>query len=170
MTTEPQSALLHFSTDAFAPTERIAAWREFVGRQIVSTNFEPEAPDSFIAEATLRAYQGLEMGSISLGRTRYNKTHGLINSDDLVLATLESGRWWGAQCGREAYLEPGESILIRTSERMEGRMEGTVSIIHVPITAVAPMVGDIGASVLRRIPVGTDALRLLRPYTRTLMD
>ena len=106
MTTESKSAFLHFTTEAFAPAEKIAAWREIYGRQFVSTNFEPEARDSFTAEATLRAYQGFGIGSIRMGCSRFYRMRERIKSDDLHLIIMESGRWWSAHVGRELYLGP----------------------------------------------------------------
>ncbi|MGB9368737.1 MAG: helix-turn-helix domain-containing protein [Xanthobacteraceae bacterium] len=162
--------MLHFTTDAFAPAEKVAAWREIYGRQFASTNFEPEARDSFMAEATLRAYQGLDIGSIRTGGNRFYRMRERISADDLNLVILESGRWWGAHLGRQVYLEPGDATLCSTAEYIDGRAEGEMIVIHMPAAAVAPLVGDISAGVLRRIPAGTGTLRLLRPYARTLMD
>jgi len=139
--------LLHFTTEAFAPAEKVAAWREIYGRQFVSTDFEPEARDSFNAEVTICAYQGLDIGSTRLGLTRFSRTRGLINSDHLVLVTLESGRWWGAHLGREVDLAPGDATLCWTAEHIDGRVEGDATIIHIPTAAIAPMVGDIGSRV-----------------------
>jgi AraC-like DNA-binding protein len=170
MTTESKSAFLHFTTEAFAPAEKVAAWREIYGRQFVSTNFEPEARDSFTAEATLRAYQGFGIGSIRMGCSRFYRMRERIKSDDLHLITMESGRWWSAHVGRELYLGPGDATLCLAAEDIDGRAEGERTIIRVPTGAIAPLVGDMSAGILRRIPAGTDTLRLLRPYTRTLMD
>jgi len=79
MTTESKSTLLHFTTGAFGPAKKVAAWREIYGRQFVSTNFEPEARDSFKAEATLRAYQGLGIGSIRMRCSRFYRIRERIN-------------------------------------------------------------------------------------------
>jgi AraC-like DNA-binding protein len=68
------------------------------------------------------------------------------------------------------YLGPGDAVLGWTAETITGRVEGDTSIIHVPTAAMAPMVGDVHAGIHRRIPAGSDTLRLLRPYMRTLTD
>jgi len=145
MTSESKSALLHFTTEAFAPAEKVAAWREIYGRQFVSTNFEPEARDSFTAEATLRAYQGIGIGSIRMGCSRFYRMREQIKSDDLHLITMESGRWWSAHLGRELYLGPGDATICLAAEDIDGRAEGERGIIRVPTAAVAPLVGDISA-------------------------
>jgi AraC-like DNA-binding protein len=164
------SASLHFTTGAFGPAERVAAWREIYGRQFAATDFEPEARDSFSAEATFRAYQGLDIGSIRMARSRFYRMRERINADDLNLVTLESGRWWGAHLGREVSLEPGDATLCSTAEYIDGRADGEMTVIHIEARAIGPLVGDISAGILRRIPAATDTLRLLRPYARMLMD
>jgi hypothetical protein len=120
--------LLHFTTEAFAPAEKVAAWREIYGRQFVSTDFEPEARDSFNAEVTICAYQGLDIGSTRLGLTRFSRTRGLINSDHLVLVTLESGRWWGAHLGREVDLAAQLDAL--RAEGVAGEHRGRLAILN----------------------------------------
>ena len=46
MTTGPKSALFHFSTDAFGPGEKIAAWHEIYGRTIAKIDLEHQADES----------------------------------------------------------------------------------------------------------------------------
>jgi len=170
VTTESRSDFLHFTTEAYTAAEKVAAWREIYGRQFVSTNFEPEERDSFTAEATLRAYGGLGIASLRMECNRFYRLRERVKSDDLHLITMESGRWWCTHLGRELYLGPGDATLCLAVEDIEGRAEGTRTVIRVPTAAVAPLVGDMSAGILRRIPAGSDALRLLRLYTQTLAD
>ena len=90
--TQAQFASLHFTTDAFAPAERVAAWRELYGHCFVEVDFEPAETDRFSGEARMVAHPALGFGSVSVAQTRFSKPRSLINSDDLVLVTLESGR------------------------------------------------------------------------------
>jgi AraC-like DNA-binding protein len=68
------------------------------------------------------------------------------------------------------YLEPGDATLCSTAEYIDGRAEGEMTVIHIEARAIVPLAGDIRTGILRRIPAGTDTLRLLRPYARMLMD
>jgi AraC-like DNA-binding protein len=167
---QAQSGILHFTTDAFAPRERIAAWREIYGRELVQLEFEPADANAFSGEARMRALPGLGLGSIRMAQSRFAGPRHLINSDAVVLVTQESGRWSGTHLGRDVSLGPGDAVLGWTAETVLGQAEGETSIIRVPTAAIAPMVGDIQAGMNRRIPAGTEALRLLRPYARMLMD
>jgi len=168
--TQTDAASFHFTTDAFAPAKRLAAWREMYGA-LVGLHFKPAAPDSFSGEATMRSYSGLRIGSIRMTRTSYSKAHNRGNSDDIVLTILESGRI--SSSGRDVDLQPGDGVLrwsVQDTVQFKAQFEGSGSLIRIPRAAIAPLVGDISASVNRRIPAGNDTLRLLRPYMRTLMD
>jgi AraC-like DNA-binding protein len=163
------SVALHFTTDAFGPAEKVAAWREVYGR-LVDLEFDPADKDMFHGEARIRMHPGCTIGSLKIGRTRFAHPRGLINSDDVLLVMVENGPWRATAFGREVYLQPGDGILGWTAETVEGVVEGDTQIISVPTAAIAPLVGDISTAMHRRIPAGTDVLRLLRPYARTLMD
>jgi AraC-like DNA-binding protein len=167
--TNPRSASLHFTTDAFAPAERVAAWREVYG-QIVELEFEPIEKEAFRGETRMQEHLGLGVASIAMRDTHFSKPRHLGSSDDVLLLIVESGRWVGTHMGREVYLGPGDAVLGWTAETITGRVEGESSIVHVPTAAIAPMVGDVHAGIHRRIPAGSDTLRLLRPYMRTLTD
>jgi hypothetical protein len=72
--------------------------------------------------------------------------------------------------GRDASLAPGDAVLGWTAENIIGHAEGDTSIIRVPAAEIRPMVRDMPAGIHRRIPAGTDVLRLLRHHTRVLQD
>jgi AraC-like DNA-binding protein len=166
---QTQASSLHFTTDAFAPHEKVAAWREVYGT-LVELNFEPARTDAFSGEARMRLHPGLGLGSITMGQTGFSKPCSLARSDDVLLVTLESGRMACTALGRDVYLQPGDAVLGWTTEAVSGQVEGDISIVRIPTAAIAPMVRDIGAGVQQRIHGRTDTLQLLRPYLRTLMD
>src|SRR5882724_2443482 len=45
-------ALFHFSTDDYAPRERVEAWREEFGRTLLRVDLTPRSTDRFRANAT----------------------------------------------------------------------------------------------------------------------
>jgi AraC-like DNA-binding protein len=163
-----QSTSLRFTTDAFAPHEKIAAWREIYGR-IVELDFEPAEKAMFRGETTMHAHPGLGIASLTLGRTRFSKPSHRCNTDDVLLLMRESGPWRCTHLGREVYLAPGDAILGWTAEGVDGWDDaGDTTIIRIPRMAIASMVGDVAAGMQHRIPAGSDMLRLLRPYVRML--
>lgn len=157
-----------FSTGAFAPHERVDAWREAYGRTIAKLEFEPTLEGPFNVEATLRSVPGLGVATMSTQGLRFTKPRNLIDSDDLILVMMESGGYSGSQLGREVSLGPGDAVIRWNAEVTSGEIFGRPAIIRVPTKAIAPMVGDVSAAVQRRIPANTDALLLLRPYMRAI--
>jgi AraC-like DNA-binding protein len=159
-----------FSTEDFAPPERVAVWREAYGRTVAKLELEPLSEGPFRAEAKLHAFNGLGLVSMSTDKLRFAKPSSLIDSDDLILVTVESGGWVASQLGRETCLGPGEASICWNAEIAEGTTWGKRSMIRVPTQAIRPLVGDITAGVSRRIPAECEALRLLRPYASTLQE
>jgi AraC-like DNA-binding protein len=99
---------------------------------------------------------------------RFSKPRSLIESDDLILVIMESGRYRGTQLGRDVELGPGDAVVRRDEEVASGDILGRNSIIRVPRRVIAGKIGDISGAIHRRIPADTDALKLLRAYTKTI--
>jgi AraC-like DNA-binding protein len=167
---ENHAAAQRFSTEAFAPHERIAAWRAAYGQTIAKLEFEPDSEAPFTVDATLRALPGLGIVSMATQGLRFSKPRNLIDSDDLILVTVETGGYSGWQLGREVHLGPNDAVVRSNAEVASGQIFGRLCLIRVPTRAIAPMVGDISASLQRRIPAMTGALQLLRPYVRAVKD
>jgi AraC-like DNA-binding protein len=159
-----------FSTDAFAPRERVAAWCDLFGHTIAKLEMEPLSEGELKADATLRKYSGFGLVTMTSAELRFSKPNSLIDNDDLILAVIDSGGWSGSQLGREADILPGEAVVCTNSETAIGKSFGRRTLLRVPSKAIAPMVGDIHAGVLRRIPAECSALRLLRPYIDMMQD
>jgi AraC-like DNA-binding protein len=159
-----------FSTAAFAPRERVDAWRELYGRTIARLDFEPDTDESFAVDATLHALPELGIVSLSTLGLRFTKPRHLIDSDDLIVVIMENGGYSGRQLGRDVQLGAGDAVVRLNAEVTSGEIFGRPTIIRVPRRAVAPMVADLDACVQRRIPADTGALQLLRPYVRAVQD
>jgi AraC-like DNA-binding protein len=159
-----------FSTTTIDPRERVAAWRDLYGRTIAKLDFESDPEEPFAVDATLHTLPELAIASMSTLGLRFAKPSNLIDSDDLIVVIMENGGYSGRQLGREVRLGAGDAVIRLNAEITSGQIFGRPSIIRVPTRAIAPMVGDIGAAVHRRIPADTAALRLLRPYVRAIQD
>ena len=90
-----------FSTDMFAPRDRVAAWREMIGRQLFRVEIEPQGDEPFSGEMTFRAAPGL--GFIASGGTATLtcRRPAMADTDDLMLYIAGSGSVRYAACGRE---------------------------------------------------------------------
>ena len=170
MTIGPQSALIHFSTDAFELGEKIAAWHEVYGRTIAKVDLRPPADREFMANAALRNLPGLGLVSMTSTEVRFHKTRSLIDSDDVILTIVESGYQSCSQLGREARLESGDGVLSTTAEEATGLSFGRRVMCRVPHKAIAPAVVDLEARMLRRIPRETEGLRMLQRYLHAMQD
>jgi len=156
----------HFSTAAFAPRDRMSVWRDLFGLTIARLELEPAPDRPLNAEATLCRMPGLGLVTMSSEEMQFRKPRSLIDNDDVILAIPETAGWIGSQMGREACLDPGDAALCSNSEVAVGTSAGRRIALRVPLNALAPMVVDIHATVMRRVPAETAALRLLRTYVR----
>ena len=95
---------------------------------------------------------------------RFRKPRNLIDNDDVILAIVETRGWSGSQIERETHLDPGDAVLCSNSDVATGTSAGRRLALRVPLNALAPMLGDVNATVMRRIPAETASLRLLRNY------
>ena len=170
MTTESQSALLHFTTEAFGPGEKKAAWHDVYGRTIAKIDLDAPGDGGLMIEATLRNLPGLGLVSMTSTELRFHKTRRLIDNDDVILTIVESGHQNGLQLGRETCIEAGDAVLSTTAEVATGSSFGRRIMLRVPYSAIAPAVADLGGRFLRRIPREAEGLRLLRQYVRGVQD
>jgi AraC-like DNA-binding protein len=171
MTTEPKSALRHFTTNAFGPRERIEACHEVYGRSIAKIDLQPQAGDELMIDAKFRSLPGLGLVSMTSTEFRFRKPANFIDNDDLILLIVDTGHWTATQFGRSVRLEAGDAVLCGNAEVEEGTSFGRRVMLRVPRKAIAPAVADLGTRFQRRrIPRETEGLRLLRQDLRAMLD
>lgn len=172
-TAPPESAppSLRFSTADFPPRERVSAWRELYGRNILRLEIEPLSDEPFSSElaVTLLPDLGLVRGRASpfrVGRTRELLADG---DDGLILQiTNVSGR--AAQLGREVEVKPNDALLLSSAEigSFTFTADCTVRALRLRRAALAPLVRDLDAALVRPVPAQSEALRLLIRYIGVL--
>jgi AraC-like DNA-binding protein len=156
---------LRFSTDDVPEKDRIAYWRESVGRGIARLEIEPLTDEPFRGQVTVTC---LPDCSVMLGEgphSRYRRTRSLLSdgNDDAVFSIFLNGTSIGSQRGRESVLEPGDANLLTTGEACIAEASRFLNI-RMPmrvLKAMAPRVEDQFALRIRR---ETLALRLLTHY------
>ena len=165
-----------FSTDALPERERCAAVHALYGRSMVMA-YEalPDVP--VYAGFTQRRLPGLVLttGALEAVRSERTRRHLADGVVDLVLTVNLSG---GAVCsgrGQEVILHPGDAVLRSCAEPIVGhpmnpRKRGRFLALLLPRPALAPLVTNIDDAVLRLIPRGTGALKLLANYVGMLRD
>jgi AraC-like DNA-binding protein len=161
---------VRFCSDDIPERDRLAYVREVYGRAIVKHEIEP-CPDSrFHWTSALRTMPGLGLASTCVSAVRTRRTPALIDSDDLVLNVTVSGRRIVHQLGREAVAEAGDLIVSRSADVGACEIEANSRLlnIRVPFATLAPMVADIDAALVRRIPAAAKPLPLLLGYAGAL--
>ena len=168
--TEVLGGAQRFSTDMFAPRERIAAWREFIGRALFRLEVEPLVQDGFEAETISRSLPGLAFVYGSTAAVRQGRRPHMVDTDDLLISVAQSGTACFATCGREAFLAPGDAVVVGGGEA--GWHTSTVPYcfvgLRVPRSTLLGVVPGLEDRLGHTIPASTPALRLLRPYTEAL--
>lgn len=163
-----------FSTEDWAERDRLAIFREQIGRMIVKLDPEPLVDGAFHAEANVRELPGLGIGSWSCANLRIARPRELLDgNDDLVLTIAASGIMNASQRGRELKLAPGEGVLMSSAEAgdMAVPMSPTRFFgLRLPRKALAPLVADPESMLMRPLPANTEAVRLLALYIRELDD
>jgi AraC-like DNA-binding protein len=168
----PEGAALLFSTDQFTARERVAAWREFIGRSMLKLDIAPVPDRDFHAEVRLHALPGLAAISGRLTAVRLDRTRSLIDSDDLILCVSRWGEMQTTLRDREAVIQPGDAVVMNADDVGSMIMPmGTRSLaLRLPRDAIAPAVTCLDDAICRRIPAQTPALRLLNAYLGILDD
>jgi AraC-like DNA-binding protein len=161
-------AAVRFSSDDLPERDRIAVWREVIGRKYVRVDIEPLPDRPFRVDSRLRRLPGLGIMTAEMSEFRLARTSELISdgNDDLHLGVNISGAETIVQRGREVGLRAGDATLVSMAETgtIVRTSAGQRLRFQVPLNALAPLVTRVEDAVLRPIPAGTPALRLLRSY------
>jgi hypothetical protein len=164
--------IFRFSTDAFPERERIAAWRDMFGRTVVNLDIEPLNLNGFHAEASICQLPGLGVLRASSAAVHLTHSRDLIVDDDLSFMAAPTCPYEASQHGRNPVLDPGDGVLMSNAEVGSMRLASAsrFTTFRVPVTAITPLVSDLGAAIARRIPAGNAALKLLVSYLATALD
>jgi hypothetical protein len=141
---------------------------EVIGRKYVRVDIEPMRDRPFRVESRLRGLPGLGIMTAEMSEFRLARTSELASdgNDDLHLGVNISGAETIVQRGQEVELRAGEATLLSMAETgtIVRTSPGQRLRFQIPLNALAPLVTRVEDAVLRPIPAGTTALRLLRSY------
>jgi AraC-like DNA-binding protein len=161
-----------FSTDAFAEHERLSAWREVVGRTIISLDIEPRNAGGFRSKATVCQMPGL--GVVFVDSVAMHMTHPreLIKDDNLSFMAAPTCRWSASQAGRDPVCMPGEGMLMNNAEvgSISLASDARFTSFSMPRTALAPLISDLDAAIARPIRADNAAMKLLVSYLEDARD
>jgi AraC-like DNA-binding protein len=165
---------LHWSTDQVPERDRVAFWREELGRSVIRLDIEPLPDLPFFGDVTLRAWHGLKIGVGSFSGVREQRTHELTadGNDDFSLLVSLTGRFTASQRGRDFTVDHGDAFFASQAEPASylrpslGRVLGAI----IPRAAIAQLVPDVDDAVAQLIPRDNAALELLTSYLGAVAD
>ncbi|HZU89430.1 MAG TPA: helix-turn-helix domain-containing protein [Stellaceae bacterium] len=159
---------VRITTDAFPERSRLELWREIYGRNIVNVDIKPLDDGPFHASVAFHALPGLGVAVGSRSDASYIvQKRGAAKAQDQVLLTLPTrGHAHMEQLGREYSGRPGSAILVSGAEPGAATLRGDGAFITLafPRAALQGLMPDLGAALMRPIPEGNQALRLLINY------
>src|SRR5215471_12557693 len=164
-----------FSTDSLPEHERGAALHALYGRDLIAA-YETLPDIPVYADFTQLRLPGLGFLSgavegVRVERTRQHLADGIV--DLCLVVNLGGGGAVRLGRGREVISHPGDAVLISCAEpnagrRISPRERGRFFVLLLPRAALAPLVTNLDDAVLRLIPRGTGALKLLANYVGSL--
>lgn len=181
MPTQTASACLRFSTDDLPESARAKVVRELHEHAALPSKGRPEPIEPLRdyrvrLDVTKRAFPGLIIMSGTLCGVRHAiRSRGLLSSseDDLLVGINLSGRTIAQSRNRESVLLDGDAMLMT-------RDSISINLIHpapanflgfrVPRDAIAPLAGSIDDALIRMVPAGSEAIRLLVTYARAIAE
>jgi AraC-like DNA-binding protein len=168
-------APVRFSTEDLPERDRVAIFREQFGRTLFHLDIQPLPDIAFRTELTMHALPGVVISSNIGGGLREWRTRELIADarDDLLLIINLRGPSIIAQRGREFVIGEQAATLAALNETggiIRSTLDHHFCILHLPRTALTPLVRDAEVAVMRHIPRESAALRLLINYVTVLQN
>ena len=159
-------AVIRFSTEDYAPHERLEACREVYGRTLSRRDIEPFSAEPFRTEATLWRMPGLGVAKARRSAAAYRLLREFIDSDDVFVTVGLTSRYEVHQFGRVLDLKPGEASVMTASEPacLKVPTYGQYINVRAPRRILSSFVADLDGAYGRPIPADNPALRLLIHY------
>jgi AraC-like DNA-binding protein len=179
MPTQNASASFRFSTDDLLESVRVKVVRELHEHATLPGKGRPEpleplGDNRLRLDITKRMLPGVIIMSGTLCGVRHAiRSRASVSSveDDLLVGVNLRGRTVVQSRGRELVLLDGEAILVtRDSISLNFIHPKPVNFLgfRVPRDAIAPLTGCIDDALIRMVPAGSEAIKLLVTYARAI--
>ncbi len=164
---------VRFSSAVMSERDRIAMFREFLGRKLMRVEIAQHADHSFDADVTVRKWPGLEFISARRSPLSVSRTKELLSDgDDRLVFQLDDFPSVVSHAKGEVRLDVGDAILTSNGDAVSRTFPSSGALASLLLTrnALAPLLRDGESSMYRSIPAQTPVLRLIRAFLPTLME
>ena len=159
---------LRISTDALPERDRLAYWREEVGRGLFQSEISPLGEAPFYARTVLNTLPGARIATFTTSAVRYERTRSIVmhgGGDHLGVTVNLGSPALVAQSGREVVLAPGDATVASHREPSTFIVAGGSYIgLSLPVDGLRPLIGDVEQAAPLLISRSSTALRLLISY------
>ena len=166
--------MFRFSTDAFSERERVAKWREFLGRQIVKLEYTVPAENHYTNLVGM-GLPGLGVVATNLSPARCARTREVMRggNDNIRLVILKQSASSApvAHLGRALTVEPGSAVVLSNCDYNEITFTAPrtrMLALNFSRKALQPLLSDFDAVLAHTIP-NLGALPLLTSYIEALL-
>ncbi len=166
--------IVEFSTDELPEQDRIAVWREHYGQIMLRVDLEPARDEAFHACVRSFALPGLQLMQATSSPVRISRGGRYLadGNDDILLAVNRAGPVVIGSGGREETLRQGEAIVLSGGDAVSFHRAGLGNslTLRVPRASFESTVIDVDDALMRPIPAGNGALRLVADYAGWLLN
>jgi len=164
-----------FTTDAVAPRERFAFWREAVCDVFVRLDCERVGGDAFAGSIVTRPFGGMQLSEVASGAQHVRRSRRQIaraREDDLLVSVQLDGAGDIAQDGRDAALGLGDFCLYDSARPYDLMFRGEFRqmVLQFPRRKLAERLGRVesfaGIGISSRDPMGAVVSDFLRTLGR----
>jgi AraC-like DNA-binding protein len=159
---------IRISLEDVPERDRLGVYREFFGRSVFRMDMEPLADYPFEVDALLQTLPGLQLLTGKRQGWRNRRTREMLadGADGYTFVLNLRGPYAVSTSQREIVLDDGDATFMSVAEPMSltHYPPGLLLALRFPRAPFASLVTGAEDCYLRRIPAGTEALRLLRDY------
>ena len=164
---------LRFSSAALPEHDRIAIFREFLGRKLMRVEIEEHPDYPFEADVTVRNFPDLNFISARRSPLSVSRTKTLLSDgDDRLVFQIDDFPSVISHAGGEVLLNVGDAILTSNSEAVSRRFPSSGALASLFLTrgALSPLLRDREFGVGQVIPANTPVLGLIRTMLTALRE
>ncbi|TPI34175.1 helix-turn-helix domain-containing protein [Mesorhizobium sp. B3-1-6] len=165
------SASFRLVTDMVPERDRVEVMREVYGRTVLKVDLDPLDPTH--VDMRVRALPGLGIATGTCSAFRVYHSTTLIDSDDLVLLAALDGASVMKHRGREEPVGGGHALMMSGEEvGLNVIQPGGIRFVNMSFSLkqLSPLIGDPAIALMRPLPTGTGAMRLLIDYVHSVQD